>query len=1723
MAVPPTSPPPDPGKKPAKPAAAGVPPARPSSDEYRFDTASTGVDPLTMPAPSADADATAMTLSGEQTMMTAVTRPVPGVPAAPPNRTAPPARPPNPATAPPPAASDDQPLTLSGAHTILTALATPPAPPAGDGPAHTLSGSHTILTEPAARATRPGTQRHTAPLPSGDDSVHTLSGAHTILTEPARPRPSTERFTASEPAAPHTLSGSHTILTEPAAGAGAGGGQGTVANRTRATEGAQLEEFPTAQDPRATRTGGIDTEAVTRDGQPSSRRYNRTRVNTRLAPDTQILDQKLQLSRPSVLVDMAAATGEQMPAGLAKLVAAQGTGGRYAINRPLAAGGMGAVLHITDGDFQRAAAMKVIHGKYAKDPAALERFLQEAQVTAQLEHPNIVPIHDLGAMADGSLYYTMGLLRGRSLGDVLKLLKSYDKKTKPPEPPKPGSTEAAKPAPARPQEPPTADELAAIARWTVDYKLHTFLKVLDGVGYANERGVVHRDIKPDNVMVGANGEVTVVDWGIAKILGKAEIADELVKSIRDEQSVSATLDGAAMGTPTYMPPEQAAGDKERMDQRSDIYALGATLYELLSHKRYLEGRTAQELVTKCIAGDGIPFEQAMPGAHQDLTAIVRKSMAYNSEQRYQSCAEFAADIRSFMAGAAVSARRRNLIERIGAWYGRNKRAVQAGAAAVVLVAGAVGGTVMWQRAQSRRQADALVMQARDALQAQSANDFSDEKALTVIGETLAKAEGLDPAHPGLRPLRDPLNVHLSKIVEKRAAANRREEAQKRLVDARAKRASIAAAAIGDQALEIETRLLGEAQKLIDTANDLDPQDAAIRAERDQIIAAVGSASKRTAQKAAAALRDLGAAKLAEAEKLPLSDPAVPKLLSAAQLAFKQAADTKEGPADLGALGERHGKLEARAQAEREAASKRADAQKLLKEAQALVTAEKLAEAATKVESAREFDPSDQAIDALRSELQKLLADANKRRNQATANRLRDEGATALAEAEKLPLHDPGVSPPVRTALKRFEDAIKTGETPAGIDALIARAAKLDTDAEAARRLAEKRADAQRLLKEAQALMTTGNLADAATKVESARESDPADKAIDALRSEIQKLRADQIEAELQRTARDAFAVGAKHLAAARTLPAHDPGVEAALRDADVAFAKSVETKRAPAELKTMVQEATVLRQAVKAAQARLADEAALQSGVADAKAKVAAKDLDGARDAVVAALKRMPGDPAAVALRDEILAALAVKRTEEEKQTRLANARSGASQALAKAKDGYADIGQLRAQIAALASETVRLEEALKNASYDKKQPLFAARLKAKATQSEITQRWTDTENQAHRAVTNLTEEPTHPVAVEARQLLAQLYYDRLLEVREQNLLSEVAAYTVLVGRYDLEKRFLKDLGNTGTLAVNGPAGATVAVHRVAPGADTRLVASGDPVARLALPAQPTVLPKGRYQLSAGDVVVSVVLDAGATIDLAWPGALPVIKDPDLALRYVPALGANRKAFLLAQTEVTHGQYLRFVTDKAIWAKVVKSYRSITEGGAKEGTALLYLPRLSPTAPNLLWVKEPEGLEGLERVRLGDLHPDLPVTSISRADAEAFCAWLSERLKAKVRLPTQAEWQFAADGGDRERLYPWGEFFDHALTVSALPNNQAAMPVRNRPTDLGPFGHIGLAGNVREWLADRYGPVGQLDATIAGAAYSDNKPDTFRCSYYENVQGSGVYPPIGFRILVELP
>ncbi|MFC1806669.1 serine/threonine-protein kinase, partial [Planctomycetota bacterium] len=271
---------------------------------------------------------------------------------------------------------------------------------------------------------------------------------------------------------------------------------------------------------------------------------------------------------------------------------------------------------------RRQVAMKRILAEAAQDPSRRARFVEEGQVTAQLQHPNIVPVYELDRDAHGTIYFTMKPVRGRSLGEILLAVKEGKE----------------------------AHSLGDL--------LGVFLKVCDGVAFAHSRGVVHRDLKPANLMVGDFGEVLVMDWGLAKIVGREDIrADDLVTSDRAESTPELTLDGTAMGTPAYMPPEQANGELDKIDHRSDIYSLGAILYELLTLEKPVEGATPLVVLANAAHGTIVPPEQRTPGRAipRELSAIAMQCLHKLRSRRYQSVTELQRDITLYLEGRSVSA------------------------------------------------------------------------------------------------------------------------------------------------------------------------------------------------------------------------------------------------------------------------------------------------------------------------------------------------------------------------------------------------------------------------------------------------------------------------------------------------------------------------------------------------------------------------------------------------------------------------------------------------------------------------------------------------------------------------------------------------------------------------------------------------------------------------------------------------------------------------------------------------------------------------------------------------------------------------------------------------------------------------------------------------------------------------------------------------------------
>ncbi|MDA1142780.1 MAG: protein kinase [Planctomycetota bacterium] len=381
---------------------------------------------------------------------------------------------------------------------------------------------------------------------------------------------------------------------------------------------------------------------------------------------------------------------------------------KYRTETEIAHGGMGTVNLCIDRAINRPVAMKVMLQKIAESEEHRIRFFEEAQITGQLEHPNIVPIHELGKDEEDNLYFTMKLVKGQSLGEILGLNRSAGLQA--------GGLFEPK---AR-----RKNHSGLEARATLTDLLTIFLKVCDGIAFAHSKGVIHRDLKPDNIMVGDFGEVLVMDWGLAKIItpgragsqpasSRAKLEPEqtepagsrhaqesarnadtvsasatptppnsphptqsalTVRSVRSQTDIAQTMEGQIQGTPAYMPPEQAEGKTDLIDHRSDIYSLGAILYEILTLERPVEGKTLHEVLLNVADGKIIPPEQRVPARQvpRELSAVCMKAMEKNRRKRYQSVQELYEDIRLFMEGRSVSAKEDSFVELVRKLIRRNR-------------------------------------------------------------------------------------------------------------------------------------------------------------------------------------------------------------------------------------------------------------------------------------------------------------------------------------------------------------------------------------------------------------------------------------------------------------------------------------------------------------------------------------------------------------------------------------------------------------------------------------------------------------------------------------------------------------------------------------------------------------------------------------------------------------------------------------------------------------------------------------------------------------------------------------------------------------------------------------------------------------------------------------------------------------------------------------------
>ena len=396
--------------------------------------------------------------------------------------------------------------------------------------------------------------------------------------------------------------------------------------------------------------------------------------------------------------------------------------GNYRAGHEIARGGMGAVLRAQDQKLGRTVAMKVMLSTTASAEER-QRFELEARVLGRLAHPNIVPVHDLGVDAQGRHFYTMKLVQGITLHELLGRLKAGD--------------------------------AAMLARYPLNALLTVFKKVCDAVAFAHSQGIIHRDLKPQNVMVGEFGEVLVMDWGFAKILAGsgatpavpapgiatgasgtlvvtprpaapppatpdvptlASVDQQTLASgqagstpapvifsgtqnpaVTDLSSSQLTLDGTVMGTPNYMSPEQAAGRIGALDERSDVFSLGGVLYAILTLRPPVEGKDVNELLTRVCRGEITPPVRAtdtntlphLPDGRvpEALSAVAMKALRLTRDERYQKVVDLGLDVEAYQGGFATAAEQAGTLTQLRLFIARHRALALAAAVMVLLTAG----------------------------------------------------------------------------------------------------------------------------------------------------------------------------------------------------------------------------------------------------------------------------------------------------------------------------------------------------------------------------------------------------------------------------------------------------------------------------------------------------------------------------------------------------------------------------------------------------------------------------------------------------------------------------------------------------------------------------------------------------------------------------------------------------------------------------------------------------------------------------------------------------------------------------------------------------------------------------------------------------------------------------------------------------------------------------
>jgi tetratricopeptide (TPR) repeat protein/tRNA A-37 threonylcarbamoyl transferase component Bud32 len=409
--------------------------------------------------------------------------------------------------------------------------------------------------------------------------------------------------------------------------------------------------------------------------------------------------------------------------------------GRNLLYEEIGRGGMGCVLRGRDPDLRRDLAVKILREEHRSDPCLVRRFVEEAQIGGQLQHPGVVPVYELGRFADRRPYFTMKLVKGRTLAELLK------ERIVGPASSRPADMAGWKPAPQD------------LPRF-----LTIFEQVCQTVAYAHSKRVIHRDLKPSNVMVGAFGEVQVMDWGLAKVLGtsdgdpEATTARTLIHTVRSGSTAEEDGRTGVVGTPAYMAPEQARGEVEAVDERADVFGLGSILCVILTGQPPYASAARAEVLRQAAAGDVAPAFVRLEscGADAELVVLARTCLSPERARRPRDAGEVAVRVAAYQAAvqerlraaelerAAAEARAEEAKATTAAERKARRRTAGMAVALLLLAVGGGSGAWLWQQEQQARQAQ--VVQRRQEADAAAQKAMAEARLLLEQAQTAAPAD-----------------------------------------------------------------------------------------------------------------------------------------------------------------------------------------------------------------------------------------------------------------------------------------------------------------------------------------------------------------------------------------------------------------------------------------------------------------------------------------------------------------------------------------------------------------------------------------------------------------------------------------------------------------------------------------------------------------------------------------------------------------------------------------------------------------------------------------------------------------------------------------------------------------------------------------------------------------------------------------------------------------------